>query len=119
MLVALQLVAVGGWSEEDVRAMWREAARYEPRMSADPSSRGGNHGIARDRAGELLGTVDAEGAEAQFEDGVLTITLPKADIARPKVIPVRGASPRQDPQGETRATDVEIHTADSSLESRG
>ena len=24
-------VAVGEWSEEDVRAMWREAARYEPR----------------------------------------------------------------------------------------
>jgi glycerol kinase len=23
------------WSEQDVRAMWREAARYEPRMSAD------------------------------------------------------------------------------------
>ena len=28
-------VATGLWSEPDVRAMWREAARYEPRMSAD------------------------------------------------------------------------------------
>ncbi len=28
-------VAVGQWSEENVRGMWREAARYEPRMSAD------------------------------------------------------------------------------------
>ncbi len=28
-------VAVGRWSEEDVRGMWREAARYEPRMSED------------------------------------------------------------------------------------
>ena len=28
-------VAVGQWSEEDVRAMWREAARYEPTMSED------------------------------------------------------------------------------------
>jgi glycerol kinase len=28
-------VAVGQWTEEDVRAMWREAARYEPGMSAD------------------------------------------------------------------------------------
>ncbi|MEX2412840.1 MAG: glycerol kinase, partial [Thermoleophilaceae bacterium] len=27
-------VAVGRWSEADVRAMWREAARYEPRMPA-------------------------------------------------------------------------------------
>ena len=28
-------VAVGSWSEEDVAKMWREAARYEPQMSAD------------------------------------------------------------------------------------
>jgi len=28
-------VATGLWSEEDTRAMWREAARYEPRMPAD------------------------------------------------------------------------------------
>ena len=26
-------VATGLWTEEDVRAMWREAARYEPRMA--------------------------------------------------------------------------------------
>jgi glycerol kinase len=28
-------VATGEWSERDVRAMWREAARYEPSMSED------------------------------------------------------------------------------------
>jgi glycerol kinase len=28
-------VATERWSEEETRAMWREAARYEPRMSAD------------------------------------------------------------------------------------
>jgi glycerol kinase len=28
-------VATGTWSEADTRAMWREAARYEPRMPAD------------------------------------------------------------------------------------
>ena len=28
-------VAVGTWSEEDVRGLWRESARYEPRMSED------------------------------------------------------------------------------------
>jgi glycerol kinase len=28
-------IATGTWSEEDVRAMWRQAARYEPSMSAD------------------------------------------------------------------------------------
>jgi glycerol kinase len=26
-------VATGVWSEEDVRAMWREGARYEPQMA--------------------------------------------------------------------------------------
>ncbi len=72
-----------------------------------------------ERTVSLPSMVDAEGADADFEDGVLTITLPKADIARPKVIPVRAASPRQDPLGATGATDVEIHTSDSSLESRG
>ena len=28
-------VATGEWSEDDVRAMWRQAARYEPSMSED------------------------------------------------------------------------------------
>jgi glycerol kinase len=28
-------VAVDAWTEEDVRSMWREAARYEPKMSDD------------------------------------------------------------------------------------
>jgi glycerol kinase len=32
---ALAGVAVGTWTEEDVRALWREAACYEPSMSGD------------------------------------------------------------------------------------
>jgi glycerol kinase len=32
-------VATGLWTEEDTRAMWREAARYEPRMAADQRER--------------------------------------------------------------------------------
>ena len=28
-------VATGAWTESDVHAMWREAARYEPAMAAD------------------------------------------------------------------------------------
>jgi glycerol kinase len=31
----LAAVAVGTWTEEDVRGLWRESARYEPRMRAD------------------------------------------------------------------------------------
>jgi glycerol kinase len=30
-------IATGGWSLEQVGAMWREASRFEPRMSADES----------------------------------------------------------------------------------
>jgi glycerol kinase len=32
-------VATGLWTEEDTRAMWREAARYEPRMEAEHRER--------------------------------------------------------------------------------
>ena len=31
----LACVATGLWSGQDVRSMWREAARYEPTMSED------------------------------------------------------------------------------------
>ena len=34
-------------------------------------------------------TVESEGAEAVFEKGVLTLTIPKAEEARPKMIKVR------------------------------
>jgi HSP20 family protein len=33
--------------------------------------------------------INAEGVEAQYEDGVLTLTLPKAEHALPKSIPVK------------------------------
>ena len=34
--------------------------------------------------------IEGEGAEAVFEKGVLTLTIPKAEEARPKIIKVRG-----------------------------
>ena len=45
-------VATGAWSEADVRAMWREAARYEPSMSEDERETllGGLGSSARARA---------------------------------------------------------------------
>jgi HSP20 family protein len=33
--------------------------------------------------------VDADKAEAAFENGMLTLTLPKAEAVRPKVIPIK------------------------------
>ena len=41
------------------------------------------------RAFTLPGYIDAEKSEAEFENGVLTIRLPKREEARPKRIPVR------------------------------
>jgi glycerol kinase len=46
-------VATGQWSEEDTRAMWREAARYEPRMSEDERAallRNWSRAVERSRA---------------------------------------------------------------------
>ena len=47
-------------------------------------------------------TVQSDKADATFENGVGTITLPKAEQARPKQIPVRAGQGRQEqrPQGQ-------------------
>lgn len=54
-----------------------------------------------DRSITLPTTVDSEQAAAEFRDGVLTITLPKAETAKPRLIPVRGAG------DQPQAIDVE------------
>ena len=41
----------------------------------------------------LPATVDHAKAEAEFVDGVLTVTLPKAEEARPKTIKVKAQTP--------------------------
>jgi glycerol kinase len=46
-------IATGRWSREQAREMWREAARYEPRMGADERERllaGWRHALAQTRA---------------------------------------------------------------------
>ena len=42
------------------------------------------------RSIQLPCRVDHERAEAEFENGVLTVSLPKAEEVRPKTIKVRG-----------------------------
>ena len=42
-----------------------------------------------DRAVTLPSAIDARGANAEFKDGVLTVTVPKADAAKPRSIPVQ------------------------------
>ena len=48
-------VATGAWTEDDVRSMWRQAARYEPSMSADEREsllEGWARAVARSRSNE-------------------------------------------------------------------
>lgn len=55
---------------------------------------------AFERSVTLPSAVKADAAAADFKDGVLTITLPKADEARPRTIPVRpGLGVAAGPQG--------------------
>lgn len=49
----------------------------------------------------LPARVKVDAATADFRDGVLAVTLPKSDEAKPRAIPVRGAS-----RGEAPAIDV-------------
>jgi hypothetical protein len=58
----------------------------------------------------LPSVVDSEGSSADFKDGVLTITLPKADVVKPRSIPIKGAMP-QNASGEGQPTEVEIHAS--------
>src|SRR5215211_5926174 len=68
---------------------------------------------AFERTVSLPSVVNTEGASADFKDGVLTITLPKADVAKPRSIPIKGAAQRDASSGEGRSTEVEIHTSGS------
>jgi HSP20 family protein len=66
---------------------------------------------AFERTVSLPTTVNTEGATADFSDGVLTVMLPKADVAKPRTIPVSGVA-GQDPTAG--ATEVEIHSSQPS-----
>lgn len=48
-----------------------------------------------ERAVRLPDTVDAEGIDARFSQGVLTITIPKARAAQPRRIEIRAAEEAQ------------------------
>ena len=53
-----------------------------------------------ERSVTLPAAVKPESASAEFRDGVLTITLPKADEARPRSIPVKGGGAREISTGQ-------------------
>lgn len=62
-----------------------------------------------DRSLTLPGNVKADEAQADFSDGVLTITLPKAEATRPRQIQVRSSASQQDRQPE----EIEVESSTS------
>ena len=58
------------------------------------------------RAVSLPMAVKASEANAEFKDGVLTVTLPKADQAKPRTIPVRTN------RGQGEAQEIEVNSGD-------
>jgi HSP20 family protein len=64
-----------------------------------------------ERTVSLPALVNAEDAAADFKDGVLTISLPKADVAKPRSIPVSGATSSASSTASAEPTEVEVHDA--------
>jgi HSP20 family protein len=65
---------------------------------------------AFERTISLPASVKADAANAEFRDGLLTVTLPKADEAKPRTIPVRGGSG----SGQSQAIDVSAQNGGTS-----
>jgi HSP20 family protein len=65
-----------------------------------------------ERMVQLPTPVQADKAQAEFNDGILTITLPKAEHARERKIPVRAGSHGQEQE-------IPVETGGSSQKSKG
>ena len=68
---------------------------------------------AFERTVSLPSVVNSEGSSADFKDGVLTITLPKADVAKPRSIPIKDVAAGDASSGKGQSTEVEIHASGS------
>jgi HSP20 family protein len=63
-----------------------------PKVSAEAFHRSERSAGRFTRRVELTGTVDIEKVQADYANGLLVITLPKAPEAKPRQIPVSGSS---------------------------
>jgi len=68
---------------------------------------------AFERSVALPTAVEAENASATFKEGVLTVTLPKAEEAKPRSIPVRGTAGQVAPSAGASATQPRSITPDA------
>ena len=59
-----------------------------------------------ERSFSLPSTVDAERIQANIENGVLTVTLPKVERARPREIPIRNAQQLSGPETVSTKTET-------------
>jgi HSP20 family protein len=67
---------------------------------------------AFERTITLPSVIRSNAASADFKDGVLTITLPKAEEAKPRSIPVRAGAGSAD-EGQTQATAIDVQSQSS------
>jgi HSP20 family protein len=94
--------------------------RGQRKEETEESGEGGRWLLRERRFGQFERTVslptvvNPEAADADFKDGVLTITLPKAETAKPRNIPVSGAASRQGASGGAEPTEIEIQSRESS-----
>ena len=115
--------AIPGSAPEDVEisvtgdVIRIRAERRDTREEGDPSGRflvREQRFGAFERVLRLPAAVDAGAAQAEFTDGVLRITLPKAQQSREQRIPVRAGSNQADQQ-QDQATEI----GDASQGNRG
>jgi HSP20 family protein len=115
--------AIPGSAPEDVEisvtgdVIRIRAERRDTREEGDPSGRflvREQRFGAFERVLRLPAPVDAGAAQAEFQDGVLRITLPKTQQSREQRIPVRAGSNQADQQQDQAA-----ETGDASQGNRG
>lgn len=87
--------------------------RGEAHQAADENQQPNQRYLTRERRNERLyraitlpDDINADQAQAQFENGILTLNLPRAAAAKPKRIPIANATqpPTQSPDANTESS---------------